>query len=79
MREIAEVERLSGLSMNQVDETAPVAKYMAAVATVLRQRVDPEFTFDAALDLTLPELQALNGEGDDEDPKAEAADTPTTG
>lgn len=78
MREIAEVEQLSGLSMSQVDETAPVALYLTAVNTVLRKRVDPEFTFDQALDMTLPELQALNSE-DSEDPKDQASDTPTTG
>lgn len=78
MREVAEVERLSGLSMNQVDESAPVGLYLAAVGTVLRKRVDPDFTFDQALDLTMPELLALNGEVD-EDPKAGAPDTPTAG
>lgn len=78
MREIAEVERLSGLSMNQIDESQPVALYLTAVHTVLYQRKDPKFTFEQALDLTLPELQALGSE-DSEDPKAPASATPTTG
>lgn len=79
MREIAEVERLSGISMNQLDElSTPAALYLAAVHTVLRKRTDPEFTFDQALDLTMPELMALTGEVS-EDPKAQASDTPTAG
>lgn len=73
MAEVAEVEAMSGLSMTEVgEEHTPVARYMAAVATVIRRRTHPEFTLDDALALTVRELNELNGEteGDpkDEDP-----------
>ena len=66
--EVAAVEELSGLAMTDIGEPGvPMAKFMAAVAYVIRKRTNPDFTFADALNLRMDDLEELSA----------AAETPT--
>ena len=58
--EVAAVEELSGLAMTDIGEPGvPMAKFMAAVAYVIRKRTNPDFTFADALNLRMDDLDEL--------------------
>lgn len=58
--EVAAVEELSGLAMTDIGESGvPMAKFMAAVAYVIRKRTNPDFTFADALNLRMDDLDEL--------------------
>lgn len=70
--EIAKVEELSGISINEIGgNTAPQGKAMAALVFVLKRREDPSFTFNDAMNLGIDDLNSVLGVDEDElpDPK----------
>lgn len=69
MGEVAQVESLSGLSINEVgDETKPKGLALAALAYVAKKRTNPEFTWNDAQALTMADVQDVLGET--EEPEA---------
>jgi|GEM_PF-2662314 len=66
--EVARIEELSGQSISSIGVTeAPKGKAMAAIAmTIKRRNGEPNFTFNAALALSMDEVNALLGVDDDE-------------
>ena len=69
--EIAKVEELSGISINEIGGNAPQGKAMAALVFVLKRREDLSFTFANAMDLNMDEVNEILGLNEDEvpDPK----------
>lgn len=70
--EIAKVEELSGISINEIGASSkPQAKAMAALVFVLKRREDQGFTFNDAMNLDMDEVNSILGIGDEEviDPK----------
>lgn len=60
--EIAAIESLSSQPITALGGgDAPVGKTMAAMAYVIKKRVDPDFTFDDALKLTLEQANEIMG------------------
>lgn len=67
MREVAEVEALTGLSITALaDNKAPQGRALAAIAYIIKKRENPAFTFDDALDLDFEEIQTLLGLGEND-------------
>lgn len=69
--EIAKVEELSGISINQVGGDAPQGKAMAALVFVLKRREDIKFTFNDAMNMAMDEVNTVLGLDEDDvpDPK----------
>lgn len=64
--EIATVEELSGLSVDEISATAsPKGKMLAACAFVMLRRSDPTATFNMAMGLSMTEATALLSAEDD--------------
>ena len=60
MRELAGIERLSGMGLSSFgSETTPKAGLLAAVAYTFKKRDNESFTFEAAQDLTLEEISEI--------------------
>lgn len=73
--EIAKVEELSGISINEIGSGhSPQAKAMAALVFVMKRREDQSFTFKDAMDLNMDEVNEILGITEDElpDPKENA-------
>jgi hypothetical protein len=66
MKDLAEVERLSGLTMAEWDN--PTAKLTMAISFVLGKKKDPSLTWERVEDMTIDEMTSL-AEGTT-DPKA---------
>lgn len=65
MREVVEIEALTGLSITTLaDSDTPQGKSLAAIAYVIRKREDKDFTFDQALDMNMTDIQELLGLGE---------------
>lgn len=69
MKDLAEVEKLSGFNMDEW-ETCPKVQLTMAIAFVLGKKTNPSLTWEAVEDMSIDEMQALAGE---EDPKAQAS------
>lgn len=70
--EIDMIENITGASIGSIaGEDKPQARFLMAMATVLRKREDPEFTLEDASKLRMSELQDIIG-SDDEDAPGEA-------
>jgi hypothetical protein len=61
MRDLAEVEELTGYPMD-LWESSPKVKLTMAIAYVLGKRSNPELTWDKVQDMDLEEIQTLTGE-----------------
>lgn len=60
MREIDELERLSGQGLSALnDDDKPKGKVLAAIAYTFRLREDKTYTWNQAQDLTLKEITAI--------------------
>lgn len=60
MREIAQIERLSGQGLSALgDDSAPKALALAAIAYTFRLRENSAYTWNQAQDLTLKEIGAI--------------------
>lgn len=65
--EIDTIESLAQCSIDELaDETRPKGKVLAAFAYVAKRRVNPEYTWNEALGLTMSELDGLVNLGDDD-------------
>ena len=65
--EMAEVERISGVSVTAMGDTdAPKGKLFAALAYVAKRRENPGFTLDDANNLTVAEVGEILGTGGDD-------------
>ena len=66
--EIAKVEELSGLSINEIgSQKAPQGKALAALVFVMKRRDDNKFTFADAMDLSMDEVTEILGLNDEDD------------
>lgn len=66
--ELAEVERLAGMSLSAFgDPDKPQMNLMAALVYVIKKREDHSFTFNKALALGMNEITGILGLNDDED------------
>lgn len=80
MGEIALVESLSGLSLEEVGaDQKPKGLALAALAFVAKKRADAEFTWNDAQALTYTEVNEIlgDGEADDATEAVPGAETPT--
>lgn len=69
--EIAAVEDLSGISIDQIQEAGvPKGKALAALVMVVKKRETPGFTFKDALAMDMQEAMALIGDDGDDDPNS---------
>lgn len=63
MGELAKVEEISGVSINQMgDPETPKARMMIAIAFLTKKREDPSVKLSDIEALTLTDLQALIGD-----------------
>lgn len=72
--EISQIEKLSGLSINLIqDDASPKGAALAAIAYTFKRRTDPAFSWNDAQAFTVTEANELLGlnADEDEDPKAE--------
>jgi|Laugresu1bdmlbsd_1035121.scaffolds.fasta_scaffold16501_2 hypothetical protein len=67
MKQLAEVEELSGYNMDEW-ETCPKVKLTMAIAFVLGKMSDPELTWEKVENMSIDEMQNISG--DIEAPKA---------
>lgn len=67
MKQLAEVEELSGYNMDEW-ETCPKVKLTMAIAFVLGKMKDPELTWEKVENMSIDEMQNISG--DIEAPKA---------
>lgn len=65
MKDLAEVEKISGLGMDEWD--TPTIKLTMAIAFVLGKKTNPDLTWEQVEEMTMEEMSAFVGE---EDPKA---------
>ena len=65
MKDLAEVEKLSGLTMDEWDK--PTAKLTMAIAFVTSKKTNPKITWEEIEEMTIDEMMAIAGV---EDPKA---------
>ena len=65
MKDLAEVEKLSGLTMDEWDK--PTAKLTMAIAFVTSKKTNPKITWEEIEDMTIDEMMEIAGA---EDPKA---------
>jgi hypothetical protein len=66
MKDLAEVERLSGLNMDEWESGSKVGLTMA-IAFVIGKKTNPELTWEQVGDMSIDEMNALAGE---DSPKA---------
>lgn len=57
MKELAEIEKLSGLSMDEWDK--PTAKLTMAIAFVVSKKTNPKITWEQIEDMTMEEMMAI--------------------
>lgn len=69
MKELAEVEKLSGLTMSEWQE--PTAKLTMAIAFVIGKKTNPKLTWDDVEEMTIDEMTKIAE--DQEDPKAKSS------
>ena len=78
MREVAELESLSGQSVQTIGDTdTPKARVLTAMAFIHLRRSDPKFKYGQAEAMTLEEISDVLGMGtDDEDTGPDDEDEP---
>jgi len=70
MKELAELESLSGLSLQAIGEDdSPKARLMIAMTYIAKRREDPSFKYAQAERMTLDEISAFLGMDLTEDPE----------
>lgn len=69
MKELAEVEKLSGLTMSEWQE--PTAKLTMAIAYVIGKKTNPKLTWEDVEDMTIEEMTKIAE--DTEVPKAKSS------
>lgn len=57
MRELAEVEKLSGLTMDEWE--SPTAKLTMAIAFVIARKSNPKITWEEIEEMTIDEMTAI--------------------
>lgn len=57
MKELAEVEKLSGLTMDEWEH--PTAKLTMAIALVVGRKTNPKLTWEMVEDMTIDEMTSL--------------------
>jgi hypothetical protein len=68
MGELAQLEEITGMPLGLMGSAdKPQAKFMTGLAWLSKRREVPSFTFNEAETLTLAEVQAIIGSGDDEE------------
>jgi hypothetical protein len=68
--EVAAVESLSGLAIDQLGEAGvPKGRLYAAIIFVLNKRANPDYTFDDAMNLDMAALTDMFQTDDEDDPK----------
>lgn len=66
--EVAAVEDLSGISIDAIADTGtPKGRALAALVMVIKNRTNPEFTFNDALNMDMGEAAALVNFDDETD------------
>lgn len=66
--EIDMIENITGASIGSVaGEDKPQARFLMAMATVMKKREDPSFTLEDASKLRMTELQEIIGTDDEEE------------
>ena len=65
MKDLAEVEKLSGNNMDEWED-CPKVQLTMAIAYITGKRVNPELTWEQVENMTIEEMNSLVGE---EDPK----------
>jgi len=65
MKDLAEVEKLSGMTMDEWDK--PTAKLSMAIAFVISKKTNPKITWEEIEEMTIDEITAI---AEVEDPKA---------
>lgn len=68
--EIAALEKMSGLSVDQMgDDASPKGDLLAAMAVIVKKRAgDTDFTFKKAQQLSMAEVQKILGQDDEDEP-----------
>jgi len=62
MKELAELERLSGQGLQAIgDDNAPKARVMTVLAYLTKRREDPKFKLAQAEEMTMAEISAVLG------------------
>ena len=68
MRDIATIEKLSGLSIDQMGtDGMPKGRMLAAMYFAMKHKEDESFSFDTALDTPMSELNGFLGMEEEED------------
>jgi hypothetical protein len=60
MKELAEVEKLAGMTMDEWEQ--PTAKLMMAIAFVVGKKTNPKITWEQVEDMTIEEMTSFAGE-----------------